>query len=81
MKRPAAHDVQILEFLRHIIESIILQMGYPGIALVMFLERFFPPSPPNWCCRLPVRWPPPALLAACGDPGCHPGGAQRAVVF
>ncbi|GAP16462.1 DedA family protein [Levilinea saccharolytica] len=37
--------VQILEFLRHIIESIILQMGYPGIALVMFLETVFPPIP------------------------------------
>lgn len=36
---------EILEFIRVTVESIILSLGYPGIALVMFIENVFPPIP------------------------------------
>jgi membrane protein DedA with SNARE-associated domain len=36
---------QILDGLRIWIEQVILGMGYPGIALLMFLENIFPPIP------------------------------------
>lgn len=36
---------QVLEFIRVLVESIILSLGYPGIALVMFTENIFPPIP------------------------------------
>jgi membrane protein DedA with SNARE-associated domain len=35
----------VLEFIRVLIESIILTMGYPGIAIVMFAENIFTPIP------------------------------------
>lgn len=35
----------ILDFIRVLIENIILTMGYPGIALVMFAENIFTPIP------------------------------------
>ncbi|HLV44847.1 MAG TPA: hypothetical protein VKY39_07805, partial [Aggregatilineales bacterium] len=36
---------EILELIRVTVESIILALGYPGIALVMFIENVFPPIP------------------------------------
>ncbi|HQA67229.1 MAG TPA: DedA family protein [Aggregatilineales bacterium] len=36
---------EILEFIRVVVESVILTLGYPGIALVMFIENIFPPIP------------------------------------
>lgn len=36
---------ELANALRVLIEQIILTFGYPGIALVMFLENFFPPLP------------------------------------
>ncbi|MCW1969626.1 MAG: DedA family protein [Anaerolineae bacterium] len=36
---------QIAEWVAQIIESIILSLGYPGIALVMLAENLFPPIP------------------------------------
>lgn len=36
---------EIMDFLRITIESIILAIGYPGIALIMFTENVFPPIP------------------------------------
>jgi len=35
----------LLEQVRLIIEQIILALGYPGIAIVMFTENIFPPIP------------------------------------
>ena len=35
----------LLEHLRIIIEQIILTLGYPGVALIMFAENLFPPIP------------------------------------
>lgn len=36
---------QILEQIAEIVQSLILQLGYPGIAAVMFIENVFPPIP------------------------------------
>jgi membrane protein DedA with SNARE-associated domain len=36
---------QILEQLGEFIQSLILQLGYPGIAIIMFVENVFPPIP------------------------------------
>lgn len=36
---------QVLDFIRVLVEGIILSLGYPGIALVMFTENIFPPIP------------------------------------
>jgi len=36
---------EILDFIRVVVESVILTLGYPGIALVMFIENIFPPIP------------------------------------
>jgi membrane protein DedA with SNARE-associated domain len=36
---------QILESIAAFVQSLILQLGYPGVALVMFLENVFPPIP------------------------------------
>ncbi len=36
---------EILEQLRLIIEQVIVGLGYPGIAAVMFVENLFPPIP------------------------------------
>lgn len=35
----------LLEQLRVLIEQIILTLGYPGLALIMFAENLFPPIP------------------------------------
>ncbi len=35
----------LLDQLRVIIEQIILTLGYPGVALIMFAENLFPPIP------------------------------------
>lgn len=35
----------LLEQLRVLVESVILTLGYPGIALVMLIENLFPPIP------------------------------------
>lgn len=35
----------LLEQLRVIVEQIILTLGYPGVALIMFAENLFPPIP------------------------------------
>ncbi len=35
----------LLEQLRVLIEQIILTLGYPGVALIMFAENLFPPIP------------------------------------
>jgi membrane protein DedA with SNARE-associated domain len=35
----------LLEQLRVLIEQLILTLGYPGIALIMFAENLFPPIP------------------------------------
>lgn len=37
--------VEVIEFVRAWIERIILQLGYPGIALIMLIENLFPPIP------------------------------------
>ena len=36
---------QILEQIAEFVQSLILQIGYPGVAIVMFLENVFPPIP------------------------------------
>ena len=36
---------QILEQIGGFVQSIIVQLGYPGVGLVMFLENVFPPIP------------------------------------
>ncbi len=36
---------QFIDTLRIFIEGIILSLGYPGIALAMFMENFIPPIP------------------------------------
>jgi membrane protein DedA with SNARE-associated domain len=36
---------QLLEQLGEFIQSLILQLGYPGVAIIMFTENVFPPIP------------------------------------
>lgn len=36
---------QFLEGVRQIVEQVVSTLGYPGIALIMFAENFFPPLP------------------------------------
>jgi membrane protein DedA with SNARE-associated domain len=36
---------RILEQLGEFIQSLILQLGYPGVAIIMFTENVFPPIP------------------------------------
>jgi membrane protein DedA with SNARE-associated domain len=36
---------QLLEQIGEFVQSLILQLGYPGVAIVMFLENVFPPIP------------------------------------
>ena len=36
---------QLLERIGEFVQSLILQIGYPGVAIVMFLENVFPPIP------------------------------------
>lgn len=36
---------ELADALRQLIEQIILTFGYPGVAVVMFLENIFPPVP------------------------------------
>lgn len=36
---------ELLERIGEFVQSLILQMGYPGVGIVMFLENVFPPIP------------------------------------
>lgn len=36
---------QLLERIGEFVQSLILQLGYPGVGIVMFLENVFPPIP------------------------------------
>ena len=50
----------VLESLRQWIEQIILDLRYPGIALIMLVENLFPPILPSSCCPSPASWSPEA---------------------